>query len=363
MEICHVITSIERGGAEKQLLLLAKKQVESGLHVSIIYLKGNPDLRELMERAGINILEEFAEKNFFSQVRMLRKYQKRNPAVIVHAHLPRSELLCALSLRRKSFVATRHNSEQFFPKAPKLISVLLSNFVALRTFKLISISQSVSSFLRQNHEVPFWIHDSVIYYGFKTSRVAQNREFRKLERVKFGTISRLVPQKNLQLMLELLLAFREAYKIPCTLEIVGEGFQEHYLKNLSQELGISQNVHWSGKISDVDRFYRDINLFILTSRYEGFGLVLLEAMSHNIPIIAAANSAILEVLSEEHPGLVYTDSPTKFAEKIHLLLTNQETYNRAIEIQKKQLNTFTIENTYRAHIQIYTQLTKLSDAD
>jgi len=362
MKVCHVITTIESGGAEKQLLLLAKQQVDYGLDVSVIYLKGKLDLQKQMVLAGINVLSQFAGKSFFSQVRLMRNYQKLNPGTIVHAHLPRSEILCALSLRSKSFVTTRHNAERFFPKAPKLLSILLSNFVAYRAFVIISISQSVSAFLHKHYEVPIKYRDQIIYYGFNTSRSRKVQDYKTLGKVRLGTISRLVPQKNLPLMLEALLSFRDSYRIPCVLEIVGEGFQESYLRNLSEELGIAQNVEWRGKISDVDQFYRDIDLFLLTSRYEGFGLVLLEAMSHTLPIVAAANPAILEVLSEEHPGIVFSNSPTEFAKRINLLLANKVIWERAIELQEKQLNSFSIEETTRAYMGVYSNLARLNEA-
>ena len=45
-KVTHLITTIERGGAEKQLLTLASKQVESGLKVEVFFLKGKPDLKK-----------------------------------------------------------------------------------------------------------------------------------------------------------------------------------------------------------------------------------------------------------------------------------------------------------------------------
>ena len=52
-KVTHLITTIERGGAEKQLLTLASEQVQSGLNVVVLYLKGKPDLRNEFEAAGL----------------------------------------------------------------------------------------------------------------------------------------------------------------------------------------------------------------------------------------------------------------------------------------------------------------------
>ena len=54
-KIIHLINTIEMGGAEKQLLVLAQKQVELGLQVEIIYLKGKPELEKDFENVGCKV--------------------------------------------------------------------------------------------------------------------------------------------------------------------------------------------------------------------------------------------------------------------------------------------------------------------
>ena len=73
MEINHLITTISRGGAENQLLTLCKEQVKAGKSVSVIYLKGNPDLDSKFRRAGVNVIDKFANKNPVLQLFQIRK--------------------------------------------------------------------------------------------------------------------------------------------------------------------------------------------------------------------------------------------------------------------------------------------------
>ena len=100
----------------------------------------------------------------------LRKLRK-NQRVIFHAHLPRSEILCAIALSSKSFLVTRHNSEKFFPSAPKAISALLSRFVLRKAFACIAISNSVSQFLTDSREITKSTVLFVIYYGLADIQV------------------------------------------------------------------------------------------------------------------------------------------------------------------------------------------------
>jgi glycosyltransferase involved in cell wall biosynthesis len=82
-----------------------------------------------------------------------------------------------------------------------------------------------------------------------------------------------------------------------------ELLSRYNLIDLALDLNISENINWNGKVTNVNDVLKNINVFVLTSKYEGFGLVLLEAMKAKIPILASNTSAIPEVLGVNYPGL------------------------------------------------------------
>lgn len=356
--IIHVITTIDLGGAEKQLLILAKCQKQSGAKVEIVYLKNQPYLLSKFRQADIEVSVKFAELNFLQQLLKLKNIAKTKGAVF-HAHLPRSELLCALALPRGSFVVTRHNAETFFPKAPRIISSLLSRFVLNRASACVAISQAVAVFLQDSKELPRGTDPFVIYYGLEDTTVntKQISEFGiKEKQITIGTIARLVPQKNLPLLLKAFQILNVKNPGIFSLTIAGVGPLGKNLRLMSADLNIESNITWADKLFSVEEFYKSIDLFVLTSNYEGFGLVLLEAMSHAVPIIARRISAIPEVLGEFHPGLIESDLPQEFAAKVEILTTNPEAKSRCLEYQTRQLSNFAIINTKDAYDQIYKDI-------
>jgi glycosyltransferase involved in cell wall biosynthesis len=345
-KVTHLITTIERGGAEKQLLTLTGKQVESGLKVEVLFLKGKPDLKKEFEASGVKVNNLLVGRSYLKQIFLLSKYLRENPSPI-HAHLPKSELLAAVVVRNRYFVFSRHNAEPFWPGGPQVISNLFSKFVCKRASQGIAISNAVKSYLITRGEVPSGYTIDVVYYGFQNDiptnaaglGLTTNVMNSQSSNYKIGTIGRLVPQKDYPTLFG---AFSNVLKsMPNTdLYVVGEGNLQEELINLSKSLGINDKVHWLGKTEHIKEFLSKINLFILPSKYEGFGLVLLEAMIAKKPIIAANNSAIPEVLGKSYEGLFLTGDVSALAQQIKTAITDDRFSERLVQSYASQLNLF-----------------------
>ena len=109
---------------------------------------------------------------------------------------------------------------------------------------------------------------------------------------------------------------------------------------MSNSLGINDKVHWVGKTEYTKEFLSKIDLFILPSKYEGFGLVLLEAMVAKKPIIAANNSAIPEVLGKTYEGLFSTGDVNALAQQIKTTFGDKNFSERLVQSYSSQLNLF-----------------------
>jgi glycosyltransferase involved in cell wall biosynthesis len=312
----------------------------------VLYLKGKPDLRNEFEVAGVEVNNLLVGKSFLKQIFLLSKYLRKNPSP-VHAHLPKSELLAAIVVTKKYLVFSRHNSEAFWPGGPRIISNLLSKFVCKRASQGIAISNAVKSYLVKRGEIPNGYTIGVVYYGFQKV-ISTNSVGIKLitnlmngqnSNYKIGTIGRLVPQKDYPTLLN---AFSNILKsLPNTdLYVVGEGYLQKDLIELSKSLGVDGKVRWLGKTEYIKEFLSKIDLFILPSEYEGFGLVLLEAMVAKKPIIAANNSAIPEVLGKTYEGLFSTGDANTLAHQIKTVISDKNFPERLVQSYVTQLILF-----------------------
>ncbi len=340
--VVHLITTIARGGAENQLKVVVREQVRSGFKVKVIYLKDLPELREELLEAGADVIDILEGKSFLRQIRALKRFFK-NYHGVVHAHLPRAELLAAVTSPKGSLVVSRHNSEPFFPGAPAFVSKLLSRYVESRAIRVVAISEAVKKYLLDSGEISASNKINVIHYGF--DELLMNPSTYAIQKKEkdfvIGTVGRLAHQKDYPTLFR---AFKEfTYKNPLSkLLIVGGGPLKEELEELAKKLEIKENTIWFGRTDDVISVMKQMDLFILASNYEGFGLVLLEAIQAGIPVIAANNSAIPEVLGVNSEGLFHTGDVTGLCNKMEEFKFEPKR-SQLIEEQHARLSSFTPE--------------------
>jgi len=344
-KIVHLITTLERGGAENQLLILARNQLNQGIKVEVFYLKGIPELKVKFEEAGIKVNSLLVGHSFIFQVIKFRNFIRNNSSP-VHTHLPQAELIAAFSCRKRNFIISRHNFEPFWPNKTKYISRFLSRLVVSRAAGGIAISDAVKGYLLVNKEINDRFKLEVVHYGFnledniplKSSKSLLARLDSKTE-FKIGTIGRLVSGKNYPTMLR---AVALVVKTQPSVKffIVGGGREEKNLLRLTKELEIENNVIWLGRTEYIKEFLSSIDLFIFASKGEGFGLVLLEAMMSYKPILAPCNSAIPEVLGSNYEGLFSTDNYTLLANRIVEVITDSTKSEFLVSDYKNQIELF-----------------------
>ena len=344
-KIIHLITTIEFGGAEKQLLILARNQIKQGLTVEVFYLKGKPELKTKFEDVGVKVNSLLVDRPFIFQVTKFRKFI-RNNEIPVHTHLPQAELVATLACKRKKFIVSRHNFEPFWPNKPRLISILLSRFVTSRAAGGIAISNAIKNYLLMAKEINKHFKVNVVYYGFdhneevlsKTNKII-NENLNSSKDYKLGTIGRLLPTKNYPTMLNAVAKIVGFYPT-VKFFIVGGGTSDQVLIKMCKDLKIENNVIWLGRTEYIREFFEKIDLFIFASKAEGFGLVLLEAMLANKPILAASNSAIPEVLGLNYKGLFSTNDYKLLSDKIIELMNDKVKSDLLVSEYKDQIKLF-----------------------
>ena len=315
MNILHVITTINRGGAENHLLDLVKGQRADGKSVSVAYLRGGGYWAEAYRAMGVEV-HDLSLKYYgqLAPLSKLRRVIRGSEFDIVHAHLPPAELYTRLALmgtgRSLPLVISKHNDEGFY-RGPG--ERLMGRWVARRAAHVIAISQAVNRFMAGPGLGIDAQKLQSIYYGIDAERFANDSSVKRAELRKqwgipggalvVGFTGRLVPQKDLPTLIRGFALFSSQFS-NARLVIVGIGQLETELKQCAEEAGVAERIVWAGFRDDIPAVMSAFDVFALTSHYEGFGLVLLEAMASRLPVIATRVSAIPEVVIEGETGLL-----------------------------------------------------------
>jgi len=357
--ICHVITTIERGDAENAVLALAREQVRRGYMVEIVPIKGSLDLEQEMLATGIVVNKNLLNKNLLVQIFRLQKVIGRKSIDLVHAHLPRAEIICRLVLlggQTKPFFVTRHNAEPFLKRRFLGASSIVSRWVVGKSSAIIAISEEVAKYLDFSQELAKRSITQVIYYGYQRRYSEANPHMTRKQSPNSGfelvTISRLTAQKNLKFAINLIGALNES-QIRARLTIVGSGPLEFALKEYTSQMGLSDVVIYVGKTKDVFSALKGKDLFLMTSNYEGFGLAVLEAIDFGLPVCAPGHSAFLEVLGSTDLGLYAPNSAQSLFSKVQQLLTDPDLAQQLKKGQQQRLDLFSIEKYFYAHHETY----------
>ena len=309
MRICHVITTLERGGAENQLLILVREQIRQGHSVTIFPLKNKLELREALVQVGALVDTRFLEKNFILQLKMTL-LSKIFDFDIVHSHLPQAELLTVFSKKDKRIIS-RHFGGQFYPNRHRYLSQILSRIATRNCKYVIAISTSVRQQLVENKEVSDLRKIRVVEYGFRTSDYVQGIEKKAIEtteissEVVIGTVARLSPEKDLTTLIKAFALCTDNQEFSGKLEIFGEGPERQKLTALINELNLADKAILAGRTMSPASKMANFDIFVLTSIFEGFGMVLLEAMACERPIICSNISTAREVLGDSGAAIFF----------------------------------------------------------
>lgn len=144
------------------------------------------------------------------------------------------------------------------------------------------------------------------------------------------SVSRLGREKNIKFLIDAIDPLRLTTDKPFRLVLAGEGDDRAYLENRVQQKQLQDQVRFVGAVSPdmLPAYYQMADIFVFASKSETQGMVILEAMSAGLPVVAIRSSGIDDVIINAHTGFKTLDDIEKWNEKLSLLLEDDEMRTR-----------------------------------
>lgn len=361
MRVLHIIPNFGAGGAERLLVDLLEAFDQERFEVAAVslYPESGTILEEEIKEKGLKVY--FLNKRRGLDLRMIpqlyRLFRAFRPDVVhTHRYVLRYTLLPMLFCRVPVRVHTVHSVAQ---KEVDRIGKLV-HWIAFRLGGVvpISISREVANTVRAVYGRG--IHTPVIYNGIPTTRFvsrAGRDNAKKEKNVVLLHVGRFAPEKNHLLLIE---AFALALKEYPTMQLwlVGDGALRPAVERLVKEKGLDKMVLFIGVIPNVADFLADCDLFVLSSDWEGFGIVIAEAMAAGKPVIATAVGGVPELVEDGVTGiLVPSRDPQALAQAILRLVKDPDLRQRMGKAaQERTLERFDIARTAREYEALYLKL-------
>lgn len=344
-DIALVLPALLGGGVERVFLSLARGFAARGLRVDLVVAKNEGPLAQQLPD-GVHLVDLGVPR----RGRLLRVY----PHLLKYFRL-RSPLwtipvwgyfdLVPLEAARRAGVRTLwilHNAPDYLDDLPfqkrilALWAMKMALVVALRLesrgmARLGAVSKGILSAFSERFGLPLEAKE-VYPNPLAVERVWELAEepvphpFGDEGLCFFLSVGRLHPQKGFPLLLNAFARFRQKGYENYRLLILGEGPERPRLEAMVQKLGLEGSVALPGFVPNPYPFFKRSQGFIMTSEYEGFPLVLLEALALGTPVVAAlARGGVAETLQHGRFGLLVPRSPEALAQAMEHLVKGSYT--------------------------------------
>jgi glycosyltransferase involved in cell wall biosynthesis len=363
--VLHVIDSLSLGGAQSVLINLIRYRDQSLFELEVATMSGKGVYWDRVRALDVPVhslsFSRFIPMYVPSMVSMClrRRYD------IVHTHLIGANVI-AKPLAALCGVKIRINHDHCNDKAsdPKRwvpIADRLSNHLSTH---IIAVSQSTRDYLIDHeHMMPERV--TMIHNGIDLEQFHPRREQRAAARKQLALpedafiiagIGRLSYQKNFSLFIDVAAAVL-AQRPSAYFVIAGTGPEDQPLRERAARLGIDQRLRFLGYVSNMPDFYPAVDALLLTSRYEGLPITILEAMATGTAIVSSKLDGVAEVLRDEEDGaLVVPTDLNGFVQRLCELIDRPDIVaRRATAALNKVQKGFSAQGVARAVEEIYVK--------
>lgn len=343
MKILHILNSTSFSGAENIALTII---ANSKFKENSLYASPNGKIKEVLEKRNV----EFLPLKKVSLMEIKRMIKLVNPDII-HAHDFTTSVISSFATSKVPILSHLHNNPPWIKRLNLYTLVYL--LASFRIKKIICVSESV---------IKEYVFSRIIRN--KTSIVSNpiNREL-ILNEAKYENencildiifIGRFTEQKDPISFINVVRKVKDS--IPdLKVGMLGEGDLKSECERYIEKLGLQNDIKLYGFVNNPYKYLSNSKVLCMTSKWEGFGLVAIEAMTLGVPVVAKPVGGLIQIV-DKSCGMLTMDMDV-FEQEVINLLTNDEYYKIKSNEAIKRTKTFSNSSEYANTIdQIYLSL-------
>lgn len=350
MKILYVVTILGIGGAEIVTVDIANQMAQKGYDVAILHLRKKNKQRERID-PRITVVSLDMRKSIISFYQALVKAQKFIKSWkpdIIHAQMFHANIFCRILhciSNIPMLICTEHSTN-----IGGKYRMAVYNFTDFLADINTNVSESATQqFIKEkafSKRKTLTVYNGIDLTRFTSNEIA-NEKIRKQYNISthdfvFINAARLTAAKDQRNLIDAFSYLKMKYR-DIKLLIVGEGELYGELKDYINWKKLADNIILAGRHTNIEDFYNASDCFVLSSAWEGFGIVLAEAMACNLPVITTDAGGCDEVVNNK-------DFVVPIRNSIALANKMEEIYLMTPE-QRKQLGKLNREKSKRFDLQ------------
>lgn len=366
--IVHIAQSA--GGVAEYLYMFLKNFKDDNYENIIIV---SQDYKEQLERFKpytsniyiVPMVREIEAKNDIKSITKVGKILKQIKPDIVYLHSSKAGAIGRIALAFNFKTKILYNAHGWYFNAQisdkkRKIFALIEKILAIKTYKIINISKSeYESALK--YKIASEKKMCIIENGIDFTKFENNDKYREKTRKKYhienneiviGVVGRLTEQKDPMTMIK---AFQLVHKENKNTKLmyVGSGELEENVKQYAKEKNILDKVIITGWVDNVEQYIPAFDIAVLPSKWEGFGLVLIEYMACDKPIIATNVGGISDIIENRKNGILIDRGNNKqLTNAVEEFFEDEKLRKNTINFNKEYRKKYNITNVIESHIKL-----------
>lgn len=346
MRILHIATAKTWRGGEQQLAYLMEEIKAQGIHQHLLCVKNS---RMAKKAQALGIPCSFGKKRTSLSLSFALKVSQtcqKQAIDIIHTHDAHAHTFAVWGAQlfgnKTPIIVSRRVD---FPIKKSFLSQFKYNHDCVK--KIVCVSDAVKNIAAaglSNHNTLTVVHDGIDLQKFDlTPSNVLRKEWGIEDQYRLiGNVSALAPHKDYFTFIDTVQAFvTSGFVTPVKFLIIGEGALKKALKAYAAEKGVQQHIIFTGFRNDIAQVLKELDIFLMTSKTEGLGTSIIDAMACCVPVVATNAGGIPELVIHQKTGLLASvfDSKT-LAAHCNLLLTDTELRENIIREAKEHANAF-----------------------
>lgn len=358
MKVLHIISTLSSGGAEKMLIDIVREMKRQNINCEVAVLtKKNNFFGEQL--TALNIPVYYGKTNKVYSVKnilFIRDILKNNKYDCIHTHLFSPQLFTIIAMMltkyRYPLITTEHSTHN--RRRSMKLFYLLDYWMYKKYNGIIAISngtkEQLSAYLPDTFKKTVVIENGIQIEKYKYakpySKIKLHPSLNKDDKI-ILMVAAMREQKDHETLIRASKILPDNYRVV----FVGEGKRFSEVKEYASKYG-RNNIIFLGRRNDVPSIMASSDVFVLSSNWEGFGLVVVEAAAAGLPIVASNVDGLNQIVRDLGGYLFEPGNEVDLAKGILVAVDSK------IKLNQENLNKYSIKKTVASYVEFYKKVIK-----